>query len=156
MHVNAAMNPVILQRSNHLESGSVAHVRETRILVAAEIALQNPSVLRPIEQRPPGFQLPYALRRFPGMQLRHSPVVDVLTAAHGIGEVHGPAVAVVDVGERRRDSALGHDRMGFAKQGLANQTHRDSLGCRLNRSTEPGASCADHKYIVFVSGVIHS
>jgi hypothetical protein len=29
------------------------------------------------------------------------------------------------------------------------------LGCRLNRSAEPGASCADHKHIVVVGGVFH-
>jgi hypothetical protein len=156
MHVDAAMNPMILKRSNHLESGPVAHVRETRILVAAEIALQNPSVLRPIEPRPPGFQLSYALRRFPGMQLRHSPIVDVLPAAHRVGEMYLPVVAVVHIGERGGDPAFRHYRMGFAKQRLANQTHRDSLSCRFNRRAEPGASCTDHKHIVFVGGVFHS
>ena len=41
VEVDAFVNAVILQRADHFEAGAIAHVREARIAVAAEIALQN-------------------------------------------------------------------------------------------------------------------
>jgi len=46
------MNPVVLQRAYHFKARAVAHMREARVPVAAEVALQNPSVGRAIEERP--------------------------------------------------------------------------------------------------------
>ena len=139
--VEAAMDAVILQRADHLEAGAIADVREARILVAAEVALQDAAVGGAIEQRAPGFELAHAIGRFPRVQLRHPPVVDVLAAAHRVGEVHPPAVAIVDVGERRRDAAFRHDRVRLAEQRLAEQadfhaappTLRSPRGDRLRR-----------------------
>src|SRR5439155_21100524 len=51
VHVDAAVHTVILQRSNHLQTGAVPDVRESRIFMAAEISLQNASVTRAIENR---------------------------------------------------------------------------------------------------------
>ena len=56
------MDAVVLQRPDHLETGAVADVREARIFVAPEVALENTAVLRPIEQRAPRFQLAHAIR----------------------------------------------------------------------------------------------
>ena len=72
--------------------------------------------MRAIEERAPRLELAHAVRRFLGVQLGHPPVVDVLAAAHRVGEVHLPAVAIVDVGERRGDAAFGHDGVRLAEQ----------------------------------------
>jgi hypothetical protein len=50
------------------------------------------------------------------VQLGHPPVVDVLAAAHGVGEVHAPVVAVVDVRERRGHAAFGHHRVRLTEE----------------------------------------
>ena len=114
--VEAAVDAVVLQRPDHLEARAIADVREARILVAAEVALEDAAVRRAIEERAPGLELADAIRRFPGVQLGHPPVVDVLAAAHRVGEMHLPAVAVVDVGERRRDAAFRHDGVRLAEK----------------------------------------
>ena len=100
------MDAVILQGADHFQAGAVADVRQARIAVAAEIALEDPAVARAVEYRAPGLEFPHAFRRFLRMQLGHAPVVHVLPAAHGVGEVNAPAVAVVDVAHRRGHSAL--------------------------------------------------
>ena len=141
---------VILQRADHLEAGAIADVREPRIAMAAEIPLQDPAVLRAIEDGAPGFELADAIGRFLGVQLRHAPVVHVLAAAHRVGEVDLPAVAVVDVGERRRDAAFGHDGVGLAEERLADQPDLHAGRRRFDRRAQPGAAGADHQNVVFV------
>ena len=76
LHVDfhAEVNTVILQRADHFEAGAIAHMRQPRIPMAAEIALQNAPVFRAVEQRAPGFQLADAVGRFFRVQLRHAPV----------------------------------------------------------------------------------
>ena len=86
VHFHALMNAVVLQGANHLEAGAVADMREPGISMAAEVALQNASVLCAIEQRPPGLEFPHAVGRFLGVQFGHAPVVQILAAAHRIGE----------------------------------------------------------------------
>ena len=88
--------------------------------MAAEISLQDAAVLRAIEHRAPCFQFAHAIGRFLGVQFRHAPLVDVLAAAHGIGEMDLPIVAIVHIGERSGDPSLGHDRVRFAEQTFAN------------------------------------
>ena len=141
---------MILERADHLEAGAIADVREARILVAAEIALEDPAVGRAIEDRAPGLELAHPIGRFPRVQLRHPPVVHVLAAAHGVGEVDLPAVAVVDVGERRGDAAFGHDRVGLAEQRLAQQPDPDTRRRRFDRGAQPGAAGADDEHIMLV------
>ena len=82
------------------------------------------------------------------MQLGHAPVVDVLAAAHRVGEVHLPAVAVVDVGERRGDAAFGHDGVRLAEQRLADQADLDAGRRRLDRRAQTGAAGADDENVV--------
>ena len=133
VHVDALVDAVILQRADHLEAGAVADVREARIAVAAEVALEDAAVRRAIEDRAPRLELAHAVGRFLRVQLRHAPVVDVLAAAHRVGEVDLPVVAVVDVGQRRGDAALGHHRVRLAEQRLADQADRHA-GRRRPRS----------------------
>ena len=117
---------MILQRADHLEAGAVADVRQAGIAMAAEVALQNAAVFGAVEQRAPGFQFAHAVGRFLGVQLRHAPVVEVLAAAHGVGEMHAPVVAVVDVGQRGRHSAFGHDGVRLAEERFADHTDFDA------------------------------
>ena len=146
--VEAAVDAVVLQRADHLQAGAIADVREARIPVAAEIALQDSAVGGAVEERAPGLELADAVRRFLRVQLRHPPVVDVLAAAHRVGEVHLPAVAVVDVGERRRDAAFRHHGVRLAEQRFAEQPDLDAGGRRFDRGAEPRAARADDQHVV--------
>ena len=92
--------------------------------VAAEGALEDAAVARAVEHGAPVLQLADALGRLPGVELGHARVVEHPPAHHRVAEVGLPRVAVVDVGERRRDAALGHDRVGLAQQRLADDAHR--------------------------------
>ena len=131
------MDAVILQRPDHLEARAIADVREPRILVAAEVALEDPAVVRAVEERAPGLELADAIGRFLGVQLGHPPVVHVLAAAHRVGEMHLPVVAVVDVAERRRHAAFGHDGVRLAQERLAEQPDLDARPPTLR--SRPGA-----------------
>jgi len=122
--------------------------------VAPEIALQNSSVGSSVEHRAPRFELAHAIRRLLSVQLGHAPVVHVLSAAHGVGEVHAPVVAVVDICECGRNPAFGHHRVCLAEERLAHEPDtRAGIGC-FDRGTEPSAACADHENIVHVRFVL--
>ena len=150
VHVDAQVDAVILQRPDHLEPGAIADVREARIPVAAEVPLEDSPILRAIEQGAPGFQLPHAIGRFLRVQLRHAPVVHVLAAAHRVGEMDLPVVAIVHVGQCRRDAALRHHGVGLAQQRLAHQPDRHSRGGRFDGRPESRSSRADDQHIMFV------
>jgi hypothetical protein len=146
--IDALVNAMVLQGADHLETRTVADVCQARIAVTAEVALQNAPIGGAIEERAPGFQLADAIRRFARVQLRHAPAVQVLAAAHRVGEVHPPVVALVDVGERRRDAPLGHDRVRFAEQRLADQSDLDAGSGRFDRRPQAGTAGADHQDVV--------
>src|SRR5204863_8299956 len=105
VYIDSLMYPVVLQSADHLEAGPIAHVRESRIFVAAEVPLQNATILRAIEHCTPGLELTHTSRRFLRVQLGHSPIVHVLPAAHRISEMHLPIVAIINIGQRRCDAA---------------------------------------------------
>jgi len=152
--VEAQMNSVVLQCANHFQAGPVAHVREPRIPVAAEVALQDASVGRAIEKRAPGFEFAHALRSFLGVQLGHPPVVQVLAASHGVGEVNAPAIAVIGVGERGGDAAFGHDRVRLAQKRFRDHRYFYACGRGLDGGAQTGASGANHQHIVFMLYVL--
>src|SRR5687768_16840955 len=131
------MDALILQRADHLEPRAIADVRKARIAVAAEVALEDLAVLGTVEHGAPGFELANAIRRFPGVQFRHAPVVDVLAAAHGVGEVDFPAVAIVDVGERRGDAPFGHPGGRLAEPSLAYAADVEFRGRVVDRMSQP-------------------
>ena len=139
-HRRALVDRVILQRADQLEAGAIADVRETRIAMAAEVALQDAAVRRAIEDGAVALQLADAIRRFLGVQLRHPPVVDVLAAAHRVGEVDLPVVAIVDVAEGRGHAALGHDGVRLAEERLADHADRDAGIRRLDHRPQAGAA----------------
>ena len=150
---DAGVDGVILERADQLQARPIADMREAWIAVAAEVALQDAPIGGPVEDRAPRLELAHAIGRFPGVDLGHPPVVDVLAAAHRVGEVHLPAVAIVDVGQRRRDAAFGHHRVRLAEQRLADQADRHAGGRRLDGRAQPGAAGADHEDVVVVSRV---
>ena len=150
VHVDALVDPVILQRANHLETGAIADVGQARIPVAAEVALENLSVLGPIEHRAPRFELAHAIGRLLRVQLRHAPVVDVLAAAHRVREMDLPVVAIVDVGERGGDAAFGHHRVRLAEQRLAHEPDGHAASRGFDCRSQPRSTCADDEDIVLV------
>ena len=155
VHVDALMDAVILQGPDHLEARPIANVGEPRIFMPAEISLEDAAVLRPVEQRTPCLELADRLRRFPGMELGHAPVVEVLAASHRIGKMDGPAVAIVHIRQRGRDSSFRHDGVGLAEERFADDADRDALRRSLDRRAQARAASADHQDIVFVCCVIH-
>src|SRR5215472_9043792 len=57
VHVDALMYAVILQRADHLETRAIADVREPRITMSSEVALQDATIRCAIEQRAPCLEL---------------------------------------------------------------------------------------------------
>ena len=53
-----------------------------------------------------------------------------------------------DVGQRRRDAALGHHRVGLAEQRLADEPDVGAGRLRLDRRAQPGAARADDEHVV--------
>ena len=92
----------------------------------AEISLQDSAVLCPVENRAPCLEFANAVRSFFGVELGHPPVVDILAAAHRVGKMHLPIIAVIDVRHRRRHAALGHYGVGLAEQRFADQARRET------------------------------
>ena len=154
VNVDALMNAVILQSADHFETGPVAHVRQPRITMPAEVALQDPAVLGAIENRAPGFQFMHPRRSFLGVQLRHAAIVQVLAAAHRVGEMNPPVVAVIDIAHGRRHAAFGHHRMRLAQQRLRNHGGLSARGGRFDGRAQSRAARANHQHVVFVNRII--
>ena len=123
VHVDALVDAVVLEGADHLQAGPISHVSQAGILVTPEVALEDPAIGGPVEERSPRLQLPNPIRRLPRVELGHAPVVQVLPTAHRVGEVHLPVVAVVHVPQGGGHTALGHDRVRLAEQRFADQTH---------------------------------
>ena len=154
--VDAEVDRVILERANHLEPGAVANVGEPRIPVSAKVALQNPPIVRAVEHRAPRFQFANTIGRLLRVQLRHPSVVHVLTAAHGVCEVHLPVVTIIHVTHRRRGAALRHHGVRLAEQRLAHESDAHT-GCgRLNRCTQARPAGANDEDVVFVRLIVRN
>ena len=134
--------------------GAVADVGEARITMAAEIALENFPVLRAVKHRAPGFEFVNARRGFLGVQFGHAPVVDVLAAAHRVGEMDLPVVAVIHVAHGRRHAAFGHDGVRLAEQRFADQPDFDAGRRGFDGRAQARAARADDQHVVFKSFVI--
>ena len=109
--------------------------------MTAEIALRNLAFLGAIEDRAPRLEFVHARRGFLGVEFGHAPVVDVLAAAHGVGEMDFPAIAIIDIAHRRRHAALGHDGVRLAEQRFADEAdghaRRRSLDGRAQDPRRP-------------------
>ena len=148
VHVDSHLDRVILQGPDHLQSGTVTDVRKARIPVAAEIALEDPAVARTVEHGAPRLEFAHAIRRLLCMKLRHAPVVHVLPAAHRVGKVHAPIVAVVDIAERGRHAALRHHGVRFPQQRLRHDTDGSTTRCGADRGAQAGTARANDEDIV--------
>ena len=129
----------ILEGPDHLEAGPVADVGEARVRVPAERALEDPPVGRPVEDRAPQLELAHPVRRLLGVELGHPRVVQELAADHRVAEVDLPRIGRRDVAERRRDAALGHDRVGLAEERLADEPDVRARRLGLDRRAQAGA-----------------
>ena len=65
-----------------------------------------------------------------------------------------PIIALIDVGEGRGHTPLGHDRMRLAEQGLADQTNFDSRRGGLNGRAQSRTASANNEHVVFESFVV--
>jgi hypothetical protein len=154
VHIDSLMYPVVLERPNHLKAGTVAYMRESWIFVAAKVSLQNPTISGAIEHRAPRFELTHPRGRFLRVQLGHPPVVHVLATAHRIGKMHLPVVAIVNIGQRGCDAALGHHGVRFTEKTFANHANRNASRGRLDCRAQSSAAGTDNQYVVLESFVL--
>ena len=59
-----------------------------------------------------------------------------------------PIVAIIDIGERSGDPALGHDGVRFAEQTFANHPDRNARGRSFNGRAQSRAAGADDEHVV--------
>jgi hypothetical protein len=140
----------LLQGADHLQPGPVAHVRQPRVLVPAEVALGDLPVLGAVEDRAVRLELPDPVRGLLGVQLGHPRVVEELPAAHGVAEVDHPVVIRVHVAHGGGRAALGHDRVRLAEQRLGDDRRPQPAGAGLDGRAQPGPASADHYDVVGV------
>ena len=148
------MNGVLLKGTDHLQTGTVAHMGEARVAVPAKVALKNTPVFGPIKKRPPLFKFQNPVRRLLGVELGHAPVVEHLAATHGIPEMDLPVVLLVDVAQGCGDPALGHDRMRLPEQRFTDKSGFDTGRRGFDGRAESRATRANHDHVVFVSLVL--
>jgi hypothetical protein len=148
------MDSMVLKSADHFQAGTVAHMGKPRIPMAAEIPLENSAVARAIKKCAPGFQFAHACRSFLGMQFRHPPVTQVLTAAHRVGKVNAPAIPVVHISHRRGYAALGHDGVCFAKKRFRNDRDLSASGRNLDGSPQTGTPGSDDQNVVLMRDVL--
>src|SRR5215203_7181298 len=122
--------------------------------MTAEISLQDLSIFGAIENCAPCFQFANTIRGLFRVQLRHPPAVYVLAAAHRVGEMDFPIVAIIDVSHRRRHTALSHHGMRFAEQRFAYQSDANTRSRRLDGGTQSGSAGTDDDNVVFVCLII--
>ena len=98
MDVDSLVNPVVLERSNHLETGPVTDMSQTWVLVSTKVTLQNTPVLGTIEDCSPSLKFSCSSRRFLRVEFGHAPIVQVLSTPHSVGEMNFPIVSVINIG----------------------------------------------------------
>ena len=152
LHVNvkAQLHAAILQRSNHFQAGAVADVAETLVRVAAESALQNRALIGAVEESAPLFEFADTIGSFLRMKLRHAPIIQKFSAAHGVAEMRLPAVVGVHIAHGCGDAAFGHDGVRFSEQRLANNADARAFRERFDGGAQSGATGANNQYVVFV------
>src|SRR5687767_13142836 len=113
------MYAMVLQGADQFETGAVSNVCKPRIAVTAKVPLQDLPVLGAVKDGSPRLKLSDTLRGLFCVDLRHSPVVDILAAAHRVAEMDLPVVSVVDIPHRSRHPTLSHHSMRLAQQRFA-------------------------------------
>jgi hypothetical protein len=77
-----------------------------------------------------------------------------LTAAHGVGKVNAPAIAVVHVSHRRGYATLSHDGVRFAEKRFRNDRNLYPRGRSLDSGPQTGAPGSNDQNVVFVRDVL--
>ncbi len=113
----------------------------------------RPSFVRS-KTRAPGFQFAHAVGRFLGVQFGHAPVVQVLAAAHGIGEMDAPVIAVVHVGQGGGNAALGHHGVRFAEQRFTDHADVKAGGRRFYGGAQSRPARADDQNVIGIALVL--
>jgi hypothetical protein len=88
------------------------------------------------------------------VQLSHSPIVDVLAPAHGIGEMNFPVIAIVDIRQGSGNPSLGHHSVRLAQERFANEANSNSSCRGFYRGPQASTTGSNDKHIVFESFVI--
>src|SRR5439155_22454416 len=73
---------------------------------------------------------------------------------HRVAKVRAPVVSAIDIRHGCGDPAFSHDRMRFAKQRLAHDTHARAPPQRFNCRAQPRAAGADDQNVVLVGFVL--
>ena len=129
---------------------AVAHVAQALECVAPERALQDIAAFGAVKQSSPLLELANAVWRFLRVNLRHAPVVEELSSAHGIAEMRAPVVAFVHIGHRGGNSTFGHNRVCLAKKRFADHADARSVSQGFNRSAQTRTARANNQDVVFV------
>src|SRR5215212_3848387 len=150
LHVDPGVRgeDLLLHGPDELETGPVPDVAEAPIGMPAEGTLADLALRRPVEERPPLLELVDPLGCLFGEGLDHRPVVEELAAPHSVDKVLAPGVVGVDVPDRGRDAALGHDGVGLAEQALRDDADREAVPRPGDRGPETRPSGADDQDVV--------
>ncbi len=108
---------------------------QSRVGVAAEVALTGQPLRRSVEDGSPLLKLTNSVRCLLGMNLRHPPISEVLSSLHRVTEVSLPRVPVVLVGKGCGGAALGHHSVCLAQHRLADHRHAYSGGTGFDGGT---------------------
>src|SRR5262245_17911293 len=113
--------------------------------MATKVSLIDAAIFCAVENRPPTLEFADAIGRFLRVKLGHPPVVTVLAAAHRIGKMDLPIIAIVVMAHRRRHPALGHYRVSLTKQRLADQPDAYPSRRCFDSRPQPSATSTDDK-----------
>ena len=145
--VHAHADGLVLHGADEFQPRPVADVVEATVGVAAERALGDQPLRRPVEDRAVLFQFQDALRGLLGEDLHGARVVEERAALHGVHEVDLPVVRLAHVAQGGRHAALGHDRVRLAQQGLADHADAAPRLARRHGRPQPRAARADDQYV---------
>ena len=123
--------------------------------VAAERALVDLALFGARKWHAVVFEFIDCLGRLPGEVFHGIGIAEPIGALHRI--VHMPLPMVGShVGQRRRDAALGRDRMRPRRENLGNAGGAQALFGHAKRRPQPGATGTNHNHIIFMGLVFIS
>jgi hypothetical protein len=78
------------------------------------------------------------------MQFGHPPIVQVLSASHGVGEVDAPAIAVIRVGQGGSNPPFGHYCVRLAQKRFRDYGYFYSGSRSFHCGAQTGATGANY------------
>ena len=82
---------------------------------------------------------------------RHDRIAQVLPAAHRVGEMHFPVIAVIDISHRRRHATFSHHGVRFTKQRFTNHADSHARARGFDRCAQSSTTSADDKHVMFMN-----